>query len=56
MNMIMTWATTYGPLVVTAAAAAAAVFPKGKQGTLWYSVRSLIDFLALNFGNAKNGG
>lgn len=42
------------PIVVTAAAAAAAAFPQGQEGSWWYTVRKAIDFLAINFGNAKN--
>jgi len=42
------------PIVISAAAAIAAVFPQGKDGGVWYYVRKVIDFLALNFGNAKN--
>ncbi len=45
---------TYVPMIIGAAAAAAAVLPQGTEGTLWYSIRKTIDFLAANFGNAKN--
>ena len=44
----------YGPMVVTAAAAAAAVLPQGAPGSAWATVRAMIDVLAMNFGNAKN--
>ena len=46
--------TTYGPWVITAAAAAAAALPQGSPGSPWATVRTVIDALALNFGNAKN--
>lgn len=42
------------PYAISAAAAAAAVLPQGSEGSWWYSARKAIDFLALNFGNAKN--
>ena len=45
---------TYGPWVVTAAAGAAAALPTAKPGSTWAQVRSIIDFLAMNFGSAKN--
>lgn len=44
----------YVPLVVTAAAAAAAALPAPTEGTVWSTVRKLIDWAALNVGNAKN--
>ena len=45
---------TYGPALVTVAAAAAAAMPKATPGT-WYAVfRGVIDVLAGNFGNARN--
>lgn len=47
-------ALAYGPVVITAAAAAAATLPRGTPGTVWFKVRAVIDFLALNFGNARN--
>lgn len=50
LNEIM----TYGPMIITAAAAAAATLPKGEPGSIWGKIRTVIDFLALNFGNAKN--
>lgn len=45
---------TYLTYAVTAAAAAAAVFPQGKPGSTWATIRSVIDALALNLANAKN--
>ena len=45
---------TYGPWVVTAASAAAAALPSAKPGSVWAQVRTVIDFLAINFGSAKN--
>lgn len=44
----------YVPYVISAAAAAAAVLPQGAEGSVWYQIRKVIDFLAANFGNAKN--
>jgi hypothetical protein len=44
----------YMPYVISAAAAAAAVLPPAQEGTIWFTVRKVIDFLAINFGNAKN--
>ena len=45
---------TYGPWVVSAAAAAAAALPQGAPSSTWATVRQVIDLLALNFGNAAN--
>lgn len=45
---------TYGPMVIAAASGAAASLPQGKEGTAWYTVRKVIDFAAINFGNAAN--
>lgn len=41
-------------VVVTAAAAVAAIFPVPAEGSKWQIVRKVIDFLAINVGNAKN--
>lgn len=49
-----TFIVTYVPLVVTAAAAAAAVLPQGKAGGVWDTVRTIINWAAFNWGNAKN--
>lgn len=51
---ILSAITTYAPMVVSAASAASAVLPQGTSGSFWSGVRSVIDVLALNFGNAKN--
>ena len=51
---IATDIATYGPYVIAAAAAAAAVLPQGSPGSVWATIRSIIDALALNMGNAKN--
>jgi hypothetical protein len=53
MNFL-SYVIDYGPVAVTAAAAAMAVLPQGKPGSTWDSVRSGVNFLAMNFGNAKN--
>ena len=45
---------TYAPVVISAAAAGAAVTPQGAPGTVWYDIRGIINLLALNVGNAKN--
>lgn len=50
---IVTAAATFVPMAVTAAAAAAAVLPQAGP-PWWIAARTLIDVLALNFGNAKN--
>lgn len=42
------------PIVISAAAAAMAVLPQGKPGSTWDSIRSVVNWLALNVGNAKN--
>jgi len=42
------------PYIVTAAAAAAAALPVPADGTIWSTIRKVIDFLAVNVGNAKN--
>ena len=51
---LMNYVSEYGPIVIAAAAAAAAVFPQGDPNSWWGKTRRFIDFLALNFGNAKN--
>ena len=45
---------TYGPMAIAAAAAAMAVLPQGKPGGWWDTTRTIVNFLALNFGHAKN--
>jgi hypothetical protein len=54
MNEIISYIVTYGPMIIAAAAAAAAVFPQGKPGSTWGRIRAIIDTLALNVGNATN--
>ncbi len=49
-NLIFQVATT----VVAAAATIAAIFPAPAEGSKWGYVRKVIDFLAINIGNAKN--
>ena len=51
---IISLVMTYLPMVITGAAAAAAALPQAKPNTVWSGARGVIDFLALNFGNAKN--
>ena len=46
--------TNYGPIAISAAAAAMAVLPQGKPGSLWDTVRTGVNYLAFNWGNAKN--
>lgn len=41
-------------IVVTAAATIAAATPVPAEGSKWQIVRKVIDFLAINVGNAKN--
>ncbi len=53
LNAIIGDVVTYGPMLVTAAAAATAVLPQ--TGPAWWvAVRQAIDVLALNVGYAKN--
>lgn len=56
MNLQAAWTaiSTYGPIIVTAAAAAMAVLPQGKPGSVWDTVRTVINWAAFNWGNAKN--
>ena len=53
LNTFAQWGGAF-TTIVTAAAAAAAVLPQGQPGTTWYVVRSAIDLIACNFGNAAN--
>lgn len=46
-------AAQYVPVIITAAAAAAAVLPQPTSEP-WLTLRKLLDWAALNFGNAKN--
>lgn len=56
MSAAVIWAAIvkYGPMVITAASAAAAVLPKPTDGTIWSTVRKVLDWAALNVGNSKN--
>lgn len=45
---------SYGPWAVTAAAAAMAVLPQGKPGSVWDTLRTVINWAAFNWGHAKN--
>lgn len=54
MQTILADILAWLPYAISAAAAVAAVLPQGSEGSWWYSARKAIDFLALNFGNAKN--
>ncbi len=49
-----TFIVTYVPYIVTAAAAATAVLPQGKPGSVWDTIRTVINWAAFNWGNAKN--
>jgi hypothetical protein len=42
------------PIIVTAAAAAMAVLPQGTPGSAWDQIRTVVNWLALNVGHAKN--
>lgn len=53
-STVVDYATTYVPLVVTAAAAATAVLPQGKPGSVWDTIRTVVNWAAFNWGNAKN--
>jgi hypothetical protein len=54
MQSILTFLATWVPIVVTAAAAAMAVLPQGKPGSIWDEIRSVVNYAALNFGHATN--
>jgi hypothetical protein len=54
MQPIIDFVIQWGPIAVTAAAAAAAALPQGAPGSTWSLIRKGLDFLAMNFGNAKN--
>ena len=53
MQTTIDFITTWAPTIISAAASAAAVLPQGKEGSVWAAIRKVIDFLALNIGNAK---
>ncbi len=42
------------PILISAAAAAMAVLPQGKDGSKWDEIRTVVNYLALNIGHAKN--
>ena len=42
------------PVVISAAAAAMAVLPQGAPGSTWDKIRTFVNFLAMNWGHAKN--
>lgn len=42
------------PIVVTTASTISALFPAPAEGSKWAIVRKVIDFCAINLGNAKN--
>ena len=44
---------TYAPMVIAAASAAASVLPQPKSEP-WATMRKILDWAALNIGNAKN--
>jgi len=54
MQTVLNEIAFYGPIIITAAAGAAAALPQGRPGSLWARIRGVVDFLAMNFGNAKN--
>ena len=54
LGTILTDLTTYGPMVVSAAAAAMAVLPQGTPGSFWDTIRTGVNYIAMNWGNAKN--
>jgi hypothetical protein len=46
---------TYGPWIIAGASAAAAAMPQANvPGSAWFIIRSVLDVLAINVGNAKN--
>jgi hypothetical protein len=55
MNWTVIWTDiiTYAPMVISAASAAAAVLPKAPAGSILATMQNIVDWLALNFGNAK---
>lgn len=54
MQVILNDVVTYGPWVITAAAAAMMALPQGKPGTWWDTTRTVVNFIAMNWGHAKN--
>lgn len=53
LSTIWTYIVTYAPLVITAASAVSAALPKATAGSPLAIAQTVIDWLALNFGNAK---
>lgn len=54
MQTVMTEVAYWGPYAVAAAAAAMAVLPQGKPGSVWDKIRTVVNFLAMNWGHSKN--
>lgn len=42
------------PIVITFAAALMAVLPQGAPGSKWDKIRTFVNYVAMNWGNAKN--
>ena len=42
------------PVVIATAAALMAVLPQGPPGSTWDKIRSVVNYVAMNWGNAKN--
>ena len=51
---VLNWLVTYGPWIISAAAAAMAVLPQGKKGGWWDMVRTIVNYAAMNWGHSKN--
>ena len=49
------WAIIVIPALISAAASILdAMFPQPAEGSLWYYVRKVVSWLAVNIANAKN--
>ena len=42
------------PVVIATAAALMAVLPQGTPGSTWDKIRSVVNYVAMNWGSAKN--
>lgn len=55
MTFASIWAaiTTYAPMIISVASAVSAALPKAPAGSIWATIQKGVDWLALNFGQAK---
>ena len=42
------------PVIITAAATLMAILPQGAPGSTWDKIRSVVNYVAMNWGSAKN--